>query len=235
MGTNSIRNNITKEDIISSIRAELSADLQQKIVIAIVEGEDDIKILRKLLHQDVVLLESYSGKSGILDIISEQTIRSKRVIGIRDRDYCQEELHTRIFYYDYCCLEMMLIQSDSTFYNVCSEYYNEENDYLELRSRILKQLCSYSLLRKKNEEYTLGIDFKGIGFGDLFDYETETLNISALYDKINSRNETAYEVLEDDNFNVPEKLLVITNGMIFKKYFPYYVLKVEKKESMKRQ
>lgn len=60
MGTNSIRVNMTKEDIISEIQLLKSADIERKSVYLIVEGTDDIKFFNKRLSSDIQIYESFS-------------------------------------------------------------------------------------------------------------------------------------------------------------------------------
>lgn len=61
--TNSIRSNLTKNDIISEIKLSISADyLDNKKVFLLVEGNSDVLFLKKFVNEYVELLESFSGK-----------------------------------------------------------------------------------------------------------------------------------------------------------------------------
>jgi len=72
-----------------------------------------------------VIYESFSGKNGVDEIISEPIIENTRVIGLRDKDYLQEVINERMFLYDFSCLEMMLISRDEVFQNICHEFIKD--------------------------------------------------------------------------------------------------------------
>ena len=66
MGNNSIRSNVTVDDVISEIRMFSSADRKKKIVI--VEGIDDLKLISKFVNKDIIVKESFNGKAVVLKI-----------------------------------------------------------------------------------------------------------------------------------------------------------------------
>ena len=104
MATNSIRTNLSKDTTISEIKLLLSADREKIKKIVVVEGEDDIIFLSRFFNKDVILFESFSGKQGVEEIINTREICDFRVIGIRDKDYCNGHSNKRRFFYDRCCL-----------------------------------------------------------------------------------------------------------------------------------
>ena len=63
MGTNSIKTCLNKDSIISDIKLLLGADINKENVYVVVEGEDDTKFLRRYLNSNVMIYESFSGKS----------------------------------------------------------------------------------------------------------------------------------------------------------------------------
>ena len=158
MQSNSILNNLDKDTTISEIKLQLDADIEKKNVFIVVEGQNDITCLCKFFSDNVVLSESFSGKQGVEEIVS--FFNNSRVIGIRDRDYKLEQESNKIFYYDFCCLEMMLINCDEVFKNLCIEYYDVKHSYLNFRLFLLSKLKKISLTRKFNEILFWGINFK---------------------------------------------------------------------------
>ena len=62
---NSIRDNITKDEIIAEIQLELDADITHNLSIVVVEGIDDVTFFRGKLAQNVDIKESFSGKDGV--------------------------------------------------------------------------------------------------------------------------------------------------------------------------
>lgn len=99
---------MTKEDILSGIRLERAEDIKDEKCFAIVEGPDDACFVKMVFSDNVVCIESFAGKSGLQEIVEEES--SDDVIGIRDKDYVDEKsLPDRVFLYDHCCLEIMLL------------------------------------------------------------------------------------------------------------------------------
>jgi len=169
MEINSIKKNLDKSAIISSIKLMLATDFDKKKVFLIVEGEDDWKFFRKFVSEQVTIYQSFSGKQGVLEILENEYIEDKRVVGIQDRDYADTSPHNRIFYYDFCCLEMMLLKDKETHHSVSSEFYNGLHLPDELRLKILKELKTISHLRLINEKDEIGIKFKGLQYGKCYD------------------------------------------------------------------
>ena len=169
---NSIIRNMTRDATISEIILEKSADIKKEKAFIVLEGYDDIRCLKKIVTQNVVMILSFSGKDGVKEIV--QHFGSDRVIGICDRDYEAVANTQEIFYYDFCCLEMMLISADAAFEAICSEYYNNEEDVLSMREAILRKLFILSNIRKANAEQKLGINFKGVSVSDVANMDDTT-------------------------------------------------------------
>ena len=66
MGSNSVRGNITVDDVISEINLIMKADKKRKIVV--VEGQDDLKLFNRFIENGVILRESFNSKQGVLKI-----------------------------------------------------------------------------------------------------------------------------------------------------------------------
>ena len=220
---NSITDNIKKEDIIAEIQLLLDSDIEHEKVIVVVEGLDDTKFLNGIGvdKEKVSTVQSYAGKIGVTEIMKNYN-NEKRVIAIIDRDYsnCKEE--NGIFYYDYCCLEMMLISSKESFENVYNEFiYPSNMDSEETKIFILEQLKYISLLRKINENEKLGIELHRIKINNVYD---GIINIEMYKQLLNRRNngflEINIEIEKRVNAEYSKKLdieglLNITNGHDF--------------------
>uniref|UniRef100_UPI004056AB40 DUF4435 domain-containing protein n=1 Tax=Agathobacter sp. TaxID=2021311 RepID=UPI004056AB40 len=156
MGNNSIRSNLTKDYIISDLRLSLSDDIYREKVFVVVEGEDDIKFLKSYLNNETtVLYESYDGKNGVSEIVKNFFSTDKRVIGIRDRDYLIYEESPKIFFYDNCCLEMMIVENEEVFNSIYNEFYKGEMQPMELLNKMLTELKILSIIRMYNEKFQL--------------------------------------------------------------------------------
>lgn len=188
MASNSIRSNLTKEDIISDITLCMGADIDRKNIYLLVEGEDDIRLLHPYISENVLIYESYDGKKGVEVIVNDRFLDNKRVIGIRDRDYQQEPTSEKIFFYDYNCMEIMLISNDDIIDNLCFEYYKGPLLSRELRNCILNELKILSVIRKYNETKQWGIILKGLSANQGFNTETEKMDNDVIVRKVNQMN-----------------------------------------------
>ena len=188
MASNSIRSNLTKEDIISDITLCMGADIDRKNIYLLVEGEDDIRLLHPYISENVLIYESYDGKKGVEVIVNDRFLDNKRVIGIRDRDYQQEPTSEKIFFYDYNCMEIMLISNDDIIDNLCFEYYKGSLLSRELWNCISNELKILSVIRKYNETKQWGIILKGLSANQGFNTETEKMDNDVIVRKVNQMN-----------------------------------------------
>ncbi|MHB8127198.1 MAG: hypothetical protein ACYDEJ_16510 [Desulfitobacteriaceae bacterium] len=240
MGTNSIKANLSKDDIISEIKLSLGFDVRREHTFLIVEGNDDLKFWRNFASEKVTLFDSFSGKEGINEIIQDHFISNPRVIGVRDRDYQCNSIHSSIFYYDYCCLEMMLIKSDEAFFSIYNEYYSDKYSVNELRDILLKQLQYISMIRKNNEVHRWGIKINGISINDSFDSVKKVMLITKIILKLNEMNSNYFIVNSDKQSQIDlenkielnsEQLLLITQGHDFLKLFAAFCQKPKVKDA----
>lgn len=158
MATNSIIANLDKVSVISEISLTLSADFKQIKTVIIVEGYDDIDCLAKFIDKNSTIVESYSGKEGVYDIASYFSADS-RVIGICDKDYESLPKFNNVMFYDFSCLEMMLI-SDEDFFNIYTAcIYQGKDSPKKLLYKILSQIHPLGFLREYSYKNQLGIIF----------------------------------------------------------------------------
>ena len=187
MGKNSIQSNLSKEDIIAEIRLTLAADVEHKKSVVIVEGEDDILFFRGKLQPDVDIRESFSGKCGVIEIVNH--FSEYRVIGICDVDFNSRCPSPQIFYYDYSCLEMMLISNDSAFSAFFYTYYQgSPEDPQKVRFQLLSNLKWLSFYRKLSAENNWAVNFKGLSISLAYNNNTQALDTSNLLSQINKIN-----------------------------------------------
>lgn len=232
--SNSIRSNLTKADIISEIKLSIGADIGKEYTFLLVEGIDDIKFWRGMVTEKVMIYESFSGKNGIKEIISEHFNADSQVIGVRDKDYEAAMIHDRIYYYDYCCMEMMFIKSNEASMSIYSEYYEGERPMDDLRNRILTQLKCLSIIRQLNERNHWGIKIDGVSLNNAFESTTEDLILDRIFVKINEMNTDVFNVSPEKKQSIDsilnglityEELLNITQGHDYLKLFAAYCLK----------
>ena len=218
MGTNSIKTNLTKDSIISDIKLLLGADINKENVYIVVEGDDDIKFLRKYLHSNVIVYESFSGKNGVEEIIHSKIICSSRVIGIRDKDYCNDSKSRKLFFYDRCCLEMMIIEFGEAFDSIYYEFYNGKMEPHKLKEHILTELFKVSQARKYNEENKMEINFKGLSFQSIIDdeYKMDENKFIEQLKRLNPRKSINFtNIINESKHQNTDNMLDITNGHDF--------------------
>lgn len=208
----SIRENRTKDDIITEILLESSADLENHKCILLVEGSDDIKFAERVFSENVLCIESFSGKEGLKELIEDSSLQKEWVIAVRDRDYmdiCQ--LPQRVFVYDKCCMELMLLSSKKvaeSFHQMFYEGICEKELYI---ISAMKKLAPYSVLRRKNERESRGISFDKVGFGDLVQQDGD-LDTQTLFGRLRLGSEIFSECREEADCICDEELWNITNG-----------------------
>lgn len=188
MESNSIKDNLSKEDMISDILLCLGADIHKENIYLLVEGEDDIKFLRPFLTDNVYIYESYDGKNGVEYIVGERFGTNLRVIGIRDRDYQIAPISDKIFYYDYGCMEMMILKNDDVFKNLCAEYYRGEESAQQLRINLLKELKCLSVIRMYNERENWGKKLRGISIIAAWNRIEKKIDNEVILSKVNQIN-----------------------------------------------
>lgn len=179
---NSIRDEQSKESVISRIKLLLYHPSKKFHIV--VEGDDDIKFWKKFNIDDSEFYESYSGISGVLNIVEE--LNNDYVIGICDRDYKIFEME-KIFYYDYSCLESMLFSNEACYNSFISEYYREILDRESFKKMVLENLIYLSLLRKNSYIQGKKIKFDGISPYEYIGYDNE-IDINMLQENIKKIN-----------------------------------------------
>lgn len=216
----SIRSNLTPSSMLNEIRLLLSVPQNKYKTIVLVEGQNDIKLLVSLLNmQNSYLIESFSGKSAILETMISRFKDEKRVIGIIDRDY-NNTLPDKVFTYDFCNLEMMVISDDDSFNYTMFQITNSSYGNLAIRKQSLEKLFILSIIRKLNDEYDWGISFERFPIYDYFknnnysslDWVVRVLNIK----NSNNITENKLNIIKQELKNQNKmELLKITNGHDF--------------------
>lgn len=216
--SNSIKKELTSERIINKIRLQKSANSNEKFII--VEGEQDKKLLKSFFHEDVNIEESYSGKMGVYKIIRRYQ-NEKDIIGIIDRDYEIQEEYKKIFFYDFNSMEIMIINCDEIFENLCNEYCNE--NFKDLREKIFNNLKYLSIIRKSNVEKSWELNLKRLSIQNC--YNEGKLNKIKIITEIEKRKEnqnridTEYIERKYEEKWTNEDYLLFTRGHDFLELF----------------
>lgn len=202
MGTNSIHCNLCKDDIIADIKMTLGADYKHEKGIILVEGKDDITFFNGKFLSDVEIYESFSGKQGVKEIV--EFFSEKRVVGICDKDYETQPSNEFIFFYDFSCLEMMLVHNKNAYEPFFYNFYFGTESPDDILIKIFENLKWVSIFRKLNHINAWGFSFKGIPFCECCEGTKHSLSIPKILEYLNRINKNS--ILENR-----ECLTVVTN------------------------
>ena len=221
---NSIRDKLDEADTISEINLTLNHNPNN--VCVVVEGEDDQKLFRPLLTENVEIFQSYASNTGVDNIVQNYFYGNRRVVGIRDRDYLISPVNDQCFFCDYSCAEMMIVSVDSCFDRLyCNFYKTGRMNSEEVRLHCLERLEKLSKLRKLNYICGWSIKFDGIKPSKHYKIDIDAMNSEIVCDlnTINSNNqidatrETACNALP--KCTSLQDYLLITNGHDFVNLF----------------
>lgn len=185
MANNSIRCNLNRDDIKADIRMTLGADYNREKAIIVVEGTDDIKFLNGKLSDNVDVYESFSGKEGVKEIVSN--FFEKRVLGICDKDYSSANPESNIIYYDNSCLEMMMAGNTEVFKAFVDNFYYGNETSENLLIKIFTNLKWLSVFRKLNSENSWEVRFKGLSIAACVSPDL-TISVDVLLQKLTKIN-----------------------------------------------
>ena len=173
----SIPENLTKGDIIRTLR--MNTRYPRRTVV-LVEGPDDKLFWTKHVNSNehtVICIKSYHGLSGLYDLLKKFPNNQddpkykeahNRIIAIRDKDYTTlddpKEYPERVFAYDYCNLEMMLLHRSEVQEGIRQDYeIADPKERAEIPMKFMRLIAPFSLLRKKQ---ALEAKYRNIEFGD---------------------------------------------------------------------
>lgn len=208
----SIRENIAKEDMVTTILMELSEDVENEKSVVLVEGSDDIELTKHLFAEHVIIKESYAGKHGLKDLILHEALNEKPVIAICDRDYDSEkEFPERMFAYDHCAMELMLLSCREVADRLYDVYYKGPGNQSDYIQKGLRSLAPVSALRMKNEQNRLGINFRHVRFGKWLS-ETGEVDIRGIFKGLSQTDEMEEECRREAAAFAEDELWDVTNG-----------------------
>ena len=114
--------------------------------LVLVEGESDEIVMQQHFSSRVFLLTPFC-KGSAIKIIEQIGSSFKNVIAILDLDYSPKHSDERVFYYDGCNLEMMLIKNDDLFTNFDVTGTLPKSHLLSIRDNCLYKIKPFSCLR----------------------------------------------------------------------------------------
>jgi hypothetical protein len=143
------------------------------------------------------------------------------------------ETAKNIFLTDFHDAEMMIISCDSACHAIVAEYLREEKAPCSLREKILKSISFIGGLRWINisdrltPSESLGLNFKGLGFGNFYDGKVLVLDEDSCLNEIMKRSPNKKKEIskEDVRLKVQDisDFLNLCNGHDFQKAFASYV------------
>ncbi len=236
----SIRPNLDKTTIENELRMQLTAPNNTRKTFILVEGEDDISVMGdKFDENNTILYESYGGKQDVINLIQNEFSDDNRVIAIVDKDYEPVLDNERIFYYDYCNLEMMIISDDIIFNKFIFKLTTKKSDYTGYRTIILNKLAPLSAVRKANDKMDWGLNLSKVPIVGFFNTEDNVRNL--VYSLVKSKNSIDFDIDKQqlcektENEIIDTNLLDYTNGHDFCDAMSIYLKEIyPEKRSIKK-
>ena len=158
-------------------------------IFILVEGETDVRLFRKLFHEENCKVEYIpGGKSKLEECVEELIKQHNLLIGIRDADFIHLEdlpYHKKnIFITDFHDMEMMILYEPEIFSALISHYTAlPKSQHLELRDKILRSIEHISYIKWLNEIESIGYNFS-IGFGDLLSFGNAGFDIELYFSRL---------------------------------------------------
>ena len=154
-----------RNEKISEIRDTLFHD--EEIVVLLVEGSDDVDFFNKVFKNvpNIKIFDSYSGCEGLYDLLDEPALQlpliKSRIVAVRDKDYTDPAQYPpRMFCYDYCALELMILHHPCIQEGLNELYALHKKEHFPLD--MMRRIAPFSLLRQRNFLYKWGIAFRSI-------------------------------------------------------------------------
>lgn len=191
MENNSIIKGLDKNSLINEIRLLLGNPQSRNKTFVVVEGIDDVLLMKKFLNDNAYLLTSNDGCNTVECIVNRNFGDKDNVIGIRDKDYLIKPSSHKIFFYDYNSLEIMLEANAEVFSAIYNENYHGQLSEKDLFETIFRKLKVISIVRRLNSEQKLGISFDVLKstYKTLLDIEEYDEWYSSLYEKLRIAND----------------------------------------------
>lgn len=216
----SIRPYLDKTTITNELNMQLTAPNNTEKSFIFVEGEDDISVMGDILDENnTILYESYGGKQDIINLMRNEFNSENRVIAIVDKDYDDVLEDDRIFYYDYCNLEMMIISDDKVFNKLIFKLLTKKSDYTPYRALVLNNLSAFSAVRKTNANMDWGLQLSKIPINAFFNIKDNARE--SVYNLVQNKNSIDFaldkqQLCEQTEWKIcSENLLNYTNGHDF--------------------
>lgn len=111
-----------------------------------------------------------------------------RVIGIFDRDYDVDIKDEKIFFCDYCNVEMMILSDDRLFSDTLFNIFSSFIDVCNIRRIILDDLLILSAIRKLNYIEQWGLSFTNLPLKEIIKNKTDLEKIIFFINKKNVNN-----------------------------------------------
>jgi len=202
---------LTKAKILESIRQMMSTDIDENMAVVLYEGDADRMFAEHYLNdENIFFFESPSGKTGLYELLRDTADKpyADRIIAIRDRDYSDPaEYPPRLFAYDDCALEVMLLHHKEVRGKGADIYQGEDKEDFPLRP--MRRIAPFSVLRMLNEQRRMNLNLKkGVmagrngQAGPEMELSFRCLNVSGFLEECTAK---AAEFGDDD-------LWAITNG-----------------------
>jgi len=148
-----MRRYIRLQDVVNDFRLSQNHPLEAHKVWVFVEGDNDVRLWKKLFHGENVKLNAVNGNLYVRDIVkSINRIPYENAFGIVDADFSRLQTHSgveqNIFYTDCHDVEMMAIFTGRVFEHVTFDCWQKKINYVAQRNEILQSITFIGVTRK---------------------------------------------------------------------------------------
>lgn len=155
------QSDVTYKEKLNELRMDLQHPRSHGIAFALVEGDSDIRLLRKFFRNERCKVERIpGGKPSLLQCI-EELKAYVLIFGICDADFDNLDgvaYGASVFLTDCHDMEMTIIKDDPTFESLMHEAM--VHNYAEFRGRVISTIENLSLLKWLNMRESLELNFR---------------------------------------------------------------------------
>ncbi len=183
------KQDITYQDKLNELNLDIRHPNSRGKVFVILEGESDVKLYRKLFHEDNCKVERIPGaKIKVEECVQTLIPTYSLIIGIRDADFTHLNQNpynkVNVFLTDFHDMEMMLVSTDKLFSSLLFDHTNLTKDqHSVIRNNLLSVIEPIGYLKWLNELEELGLNFEP-GFNDLLSFASWSINFDSYISRV---------------------------------------------------
>lgn len=191
------RQDFTYQDKLNELRLDISHPNSSGINFILVEGDSDIRLLRKLFDIEKCKIENIPGGKNKLEVCVDTLINIyPLIVGIRDTDFLNlnNVIYNKqnMFLTDKHDIETTIISDEGVLNTLVFEFSNKpKNEHLDLRDDIIKSIKMIGYLKWLNSIENLELKFE-CGFYDLVSFANLNIDFDTYFTRVLSKSPNAH-------------------------------------------